>query len=276
MTTHFIVPKIIFVVPYRDRADHLEQFKKHMTIIMEDYPIEVYRFLFIHQCDTRLFNRGAMKNIGFLSVKNIYPRDYKNITLVFNDVDCMPSKKGLLNYETTNHVIKHFYGYTYALGGIVSIKAGDFEAINGFPNFWGWGYEDNMLQNRALKSQIKIDRSTFFVANEFVIENAVKNGQTPPVMNSMPIIQHYHGNVRTMNSEDFDKYSTHTKNGLNSIDNLNVKYDDSNQFINVNSFEVGYQSDPSKLFNYNLQNGNMPMKYISRKGSTATMNMVFK
>ena len=106
-----------------------------------------------------------MKNIGFLSVKNIYPRDYKNITLVFNDVDCMPSKKGLLNYETTNHVIKHFYGYTYALGGIVSIKAGDFEAINGFPNFWGWGYEDNMLQNRALKSQIKIDRSTFFVAN---------------------------------------------------------------------------------------------------------------
>ena len=271
-----VIPKIVFIVPYRDRAEHLEQFKSHMKIVVEDYPEGYCRFLFIHQCDNRLFNRGAMKNIGFVSVKNMYPNNYKNITLVFNDVDCMPSKKGLLNYETTQRVVKHFYGYTYALGGIVSITAGDFEMINGFPNFWGWGYEDNMLQNRVINSRMRIDRSTFFLSNEFLIETAVKKGLEPPDRNSMPIIQHYHGNTRLMNSDDFDKYSTHTKNGINFIGNLRMTYDGDTDFVNVNSFEVGYLANPSKLFNYDLANGNAPFKYISRKGSTATMNMVFK
>lgn len=269
-----VIPKIIFIVPYRDRAEHLEQFKSHMKTIVEDC-----RFLFVHQCDNRLFNRGAMKNIGFLSVKNMYPRDYKNITIVFNDVDCMPSRKGLIDYETRPGVIKHFYGYTYALGGILSIKAGDFEMINGFPNFWGWGYEDNMLQDRVVNARMRIDRSTFFVSNDFLIETAVKNGQTPPDRDSMPIIQHYHGNTRLMNKQDFDKFSTHTKNGINFISNLNFNYENvenSMDFVNVTSFEVGYVADPSKLFNYDLKNGNAPFKYISRKGSTATMNMVFR
>jgi hypothetical protein len=274
-----VIPKIVFIVPYRDRAEHLEQFKSHMKTIIEDYAAGYCRFLIIHQCDDRLFNRGAMKNIGFISVKNMYPNDYKNITLVFNDVDCMPSKKGLINYETVSTVVKHFYGYTYALGGILSIKAGDFEFINGFPNFWGWGYEDNMLQNRVLNARIRIDRSTFFVSNEFLIETAIKKGQTPPDRNSMPIIQYNHGNTRLMNIEDFTKYSTHTKNGINFIGNLNVNHTNVNEntdFINVTSFDVGYVSDPSTLINYDLSNGNAPFKYISRRGSTATMNMVFK
>ena len=273
-----VIPKIVFVVPYRDRPDHLEQFNLHMKTIVEDYPEGYCRFFIVHQCDSRMFNRGAMKNIGFLSVKNMYPNDYRNITLVFNDVDCMPSKKGLLNYETSNRIVKHFYGYTYALGGILSIKAGDFELINGFPNFWGWGYEDNMLQNRVLNAKMNIDRTNFYMSNEFLIETAIKKGETPPNRDSMPIIQHYHGNMRLMNSEDFTKYSTHTKNGLNFIGNLNVIIKNINEnadFINVNSFEVGYVADPSKLINYDLMNGNSPFKYISRKGSTATMNMVF-
>ena len=79
-----------------------------------------------------------------------------------------------------------------------------------------------------------------------------------------------------MNSEDFNKFSTHTTNGINFIGNLKMEYDRDTDFVNVNSFEVGYVPDLSKLFNYDLANGNAPFKYISRKGSTATMNMVFK
>ena len=129
-----VAPKLIFIVPYRNREQHLEQFKSHMNTIMEDYCPNDYKYLFVHQCDTQSFNRGAMKNIGFISATRMYPREYKDITFVFNDVDNMPARKGLLHYETVRGVVKHFYGYNYTLGGIVSITGADYERVAGFPN----------------------------------------------------------------------------------------------------------------------------------------------
>ena len=266
-------PSFIFIVPYRDRAEHLDEFKAHMPTVLS--PSDNYRFLFIHQCDDRSFNRGAMKNIGFLAVKQMYPATYRNITLVFNDVDCMPKEAGTLNYATKPGVVKHFYGYTYALGGIVSVAAGDFERIGGFPNFWGWGYEDNMLQYRVLKGRMMIDRSTFFWANDFLVETAIKKGETPPDRDSMPIIQHYHGNSRVMNQTDFERYSTHTRDGFAAVRNLKFEYEPFTNFVNVYAFDVGTVEDKKKTFTYDLAKGNLPFKYISRKGSKATMNMNF-
>jgi hypothetical protein len=102
-----------------------------------------------------------MKNIGFLAMKQKYPQHYKDITFVFNDVDTIPYNK-LFDYSTTPNVVKHFYGFKYTLGGIVSIKGADFERVNGFPNFWGWGMEDNVLQTRCEKHGLVIDRSHFY------------------------------------------------------------------------------------------------------------------
>ena len=111
-----MAPKIIFIVPYRDRKEHKQFFMKYMEFIMEDYKKEDYDMFFIHQCDSKPFNRGAMKNIGFLAMKQKYPQDYGNITFVFHDVDTVPYTKNLISYETTHNRIKHFYGYRYALG----------------------------------------------------------------------------------------------------------------------------------------------------------------
>ena len=140
-----MAPSLIFIVPYRDREQQQIFFSNQMKIVLSDREPDTYKILYIHQTDNRSFNRGAMKNIGFLAVKTMYPTEYKDITLVFNDVDTMPYSTGFLKYDTKQGVVKHFYGFKYALGGIVSITGGDFERINGFPNFWGWGHEDNLL-----------------------------------------------------------------------------------------------------------------------------------
>merc|ERR1711998_805582 len=121
------IPKFIFIVPFRNREYHKIHFDVYMKYLLEDISNDDYKIFFSHQCDTRLFNRGAIKNLGFLAMKEKYPNDYKNITFIFNDIDTLPCKKNLLNYETKKGTIKHFYGFNYALGGIVSITGHDFE-----------------------------------------------------------------------------------------------------------------------------------------------------
>jgi hypothetical protein len=152
-------PKRIFIVPYRQRLQQKFFFSQQMSFILEgktDY--EIY---FSHQCDNRQFNRGATKNIGFLVAKEKYPEHYKDITFIFNDVDTLPFHK-IFDYQTQHGVIKHYYGFEFALGGIVVIKGADFEAINGYPNYWGWGNEDTVLQKRCLRDRLHIDRNQFF------------------------------------------------------------------------------------------------------------------
>jgi hypothetical protein len=156
------IPDIVFIIPYRDRLAQKEFFLRYMKYVLEDYDADAYEIVFCHQLDKRTFNRGAMKNSGFNYVKNKYPENYQKITLVFNDIDCVPYIKNLLDYKTSYGKIKHFYGFKYALGGIISITCHDFEAVNGFPNYWGWGFEDNALQNRLSNKGKYVSRKTFF------------------------------------------------------------------------------------------------------------------
>lgn len=168
-----VVPKYVFIVPYRDREPHRVFFSTYIYKIMEDVPADDWTFFFIHQCDKRPFNRGAMKNIGFLAIKSAFPDNYKDIIFIFNDVDTLPYDKNILNYHTEYGIIKHFYGFQFALGGIFSIRGVDFERINGFPNFWAWGGEDNLIHERAKLFGLTIDRSNFFtIGNTNILQFA--------------------------------------------------------------------------------------------------------
>lgn len=235
-------PKILFIVPYRDREQQLIFFNRQIKYVLEDLNVEDYRILFIHQCDKRQFNRGAIKNIGFLVVRDLYPTAYRNITLVFNDIDTMPYSKNFLNYETKKGIVKHFYGYKFALGGIVSIKAGDFEWINGFPNFWAWGFEDNMLNTRVLNRGLLIDRTQFYPITD-------KN-----------ILQFHDGMLRNVNRTEFDRYTQKTNEGWNSIKNLKYTIDTKMNMVNVSYFETGTQERVDQTVNHDLRKGNMPFK----------------
>ena len=87
------VPQKIFIVPYRSRIQHKFFLSKYMTFLLEDEAPGNYEIYFSHQCDARTFNRGAIKDIGFIAVRNKYPQHYKDITFVFNDVDTIPFSK---------------------------------------------------------------------------------------------------------------------------------------------------------------------------------------
>lgn len=160
------VPSVIFIVPYRDRAQQRAFFQRHMTgTVLAGKRPGSHVIWFVHQADARpLFNRGGIKNVGARIVQDEYPDHWRDITLVFNDVDTLPFTAELLpDFATQRGRVKHFFGFTFALGGIVSITGHDFDRVNGFPSFWAWGYEDNCLQLRCDATRgVSVDRSVFF------------------------------------------------------------------------------------------------------------------
>lgn len=252
-------PKWVFIVPYRDREQQQTFFDRHMrTVILADIPQEQYFILYIHQMDKRGFNRGAMKNIGFLYVRDMWKQDYRNIVLIFNDVDTMPFEKGLVNYETRAGKIKHFYGYKFALGGFFSITAGDFEKINGFPCFFSWAYEDNLLLRRAKMAGLTVDYSEFF-----------------PIFDKH-IIQFVDSIEKTVNKKEYDLYTNDTQEGIQSITNLQYNYDVSTGFVNVVRFSIGRDEEPQYNKQHNLLQGSKPFPNSgvgARKGRGGMMKM---
>ena len=231
------IPKFVFIIPYRDRKHHKQFFDIYIKYLLEDIDEKNYEILFVHQTDNRPFNCGAMKNIGFLYIKNKYKEHYKGINFIFNDVDTLPYKKNLLNYETKYGEVKHFYGYDFALGGIVSIKGCDFENINGYPNYWGYGFEDNILYKRA-SSRYVINRNQFYG------------------INSKEILQFYDGIKKVMDKKtlkrQFDK-SYIEKDGISSLKNLNYIF--KNNMLQVITFEGSYSSKDFEQYVHSLFNG---------------------
>ena len=153
-----VPPDIVLIVPYRNRKPHLAVFVSIMPRILEG---KNYRVWFIHQSDTRPFNRGALKNIGFIILRRTYPKHYRQINVIFHDIDFMPYQQNQFSYTTTPGTIRHFYGYPDSLGGIFAIKGADFEKTNGFPNFWTWGLEDNLIYHRAKRVGLRTDYREF-------------------------------------------------------------------------------------------------------------------
>jgi hypothetical protein len=242
------IPKYVFIVPYRDRTQQKFFFSKYMSFIMEDN--DDYEIYFSHQCDSRTFNRGATKNIGFLAIKQKYPNHYADINFIFNDVDTVPFSK-IFDYNTTKGVAKHFYGFKYALGGIVVIKGSDFETTNGYPCCWGWGMEDSSLQKRCNKNGITIDRSTFYE------------------IGSPQILQLFDGITRIISKTEPRQLENDSgMDGLSTIRNLVYEIDSksSNPYdnifvvnnprifvINITAFTTYSKFEDDKFYSYDLR-----------------------
>lgn len=252
------VPKVIFIIPYRDREEDKEIFINQMTTnLLDGLEKDFYKIYFIRQCDRQPFNRGAMKNAGFLFIKDKYPDCYRDITLCFNDVDTFPREKGIINdYTTVRGVVKHFYGYTFALGGIVSITSGDFEYVNGFPNYYAWGYDDNMLSQRVLKAKMIIDRTVFYDIKDQRIN------QIP----SSPI--------RIVNKGEFLRYVQNVPEGINTITKLSYEVDEDNLTVNVTNYDTYYIYNNKLDMNYDSSSTSPPFTVGRSANKRCSMNLV--
>ena len=251
MDVNELIPSVVFIIPYRNRHQHKMFFLTYLTSILpENLKYEIY---FSHQCDIRSFNRGATKNIGFIAIKNKYPEHYKDITFVFNDIDTIPFAY-LFDYQTTNGIVKHFYGFTYALGGIVSITGEDLEKTNGYPNFWGWGMEDNVLQKRCEKCDIMIDRSNFYkIGNQNIIH--LFDGVSRIINQKDPYRATHDNGIDGISTIHGLKYTIDFES-VNLIDNLHSKsYSNKKNifFINIKNFLTGVRFEHDNYHSYDLR-----------------------
>jgi N-terminal domain of galactosyltransferase len=204
-----------------------------------------------------------------LVLKEKYPDDYKNITFIFNDVDTVPFHK-MFDYQTTMGVVKHYYGFEYALGGIVVVKGADFERINGYPNFWGWGNEDKVLQTRCERHGIVIDRTQFYK------------------IGSPEILQLFDGVARLVAPRDFHvgnndrgfdgvytidrlTYSI-DKDSLNPQDNKYTVDSSKINIINILSFLTPSSYDRNEYYHYDLRDSTS--KVVNPDGAPTTKRTI--
>jgi hypothetical protein len=237
--------KYIFIIPYRDREKQKHFFDNYIKYLLEDYDLDSYEIIFAHQKNNLPFNRGGMKNCGFLYAKNKYPDTYKELIFIFNDIDTLPYKKNLLNYDLEPNEIKHFYGFDFCLGGITAIRGSDFEKINGFPSLWYWGWEDTVLYERAKASHIKINRDNFYRFGD------------SHILHLMDGVQKNYSDIM------YQKYKNKTiLDGLSNIKNLNYNM---NELLDIGHFECSYSPIDNSIKTLTLQNSQVPAQKKTNK-----------
>jgi hypothetical protein len=166
-----IVKRLNIVVPYRAREAHLQQFVPHLRAYFSRDKIDhriPYRALIVEQENGLPFNRGALKNIGF-----VLGREDSDYT-VFHDVDYLPIWADYTWADTPTAII--WYGaevrpivpgrpeimqhdMNQFFGAVLLTPNALFAQVNGFSNlYWGWGFEDMDLTSRFDAANIKRNR----------------------------------------------------------------------------------------------------------------------
>ena len=160
--------RLTILVPYRDRQEHLVTFVPHMRGHFATQP-EPPRIVVVEQAPGKPFNRGALKNVGFLLACDssdyvcFHDIDYLPLSVDygFTDVPCClawygaesrpidPARPG----KRITHNLERFFGAALLMPNAA------FLAANGYSNrYWTWGYEDTDLRRRLRLKGVSIGR----------------------------------------------------------------------------------------------------------------------
>ena len=144
--------RLTVIVPYRDRAHHLQQLAPALIAMLERQRLN-YRVLVVEQLPGQLFNRGRLLNVGMHYAAGF--SDY----YCLHDVDALPV---VANYACPSQPLRLVTQLVTGNGagrqrtchyfsGAVSIRKDQAFAANGFSNeYWGWGKEDDDFYFRLL------------------------------------------------------------------------------------------------------------------------------
>jgi len=166
------LPRLLIVVPYRDREAHLRQFIEHVRAYFARDKVDRlidYRVLVVEQEAGLPFNLGLVRNAGFVLGQET--SDYT----CFHDVDYLPvwteyawcddptplawhgaEVRPIAPGETTVVVKNELDSF---FGAVLLIPNARFREVNGYSNeYWGWGYEDTDLRERFLRARVPLGR----------------------------------------------------------------------------------------------------------------------
>lgn len=159
---------IALIIPYRNRETQLRLFLRHIHPFMKNQLLN-YRIFVIEMVKDTVFNRGALFNAGFIQAKKFGLFD----CIILHDVDLLPEDRRN-NYTCTKMPLhlaaaidkfRYRQPYPTYFGGAVAINSSQYQAINGFSNlFYGWGGEDDDLNNRVLHNNMTVKRYSALIA----------------------------------------------------------------------------------------------------------------
>lgn len=172
-----VTHKLGIIVPYRDREQQLKRFLSHMKEYIKNIDYEIF---IVEQADDKPFNRGKLLNAGYK-----YAVDKGCDYFVFHDVDMLPEDVDYSYSDKPLHLATHLQEHDYEttffdyFGGVTMFTKDDFKTINGFSNeYWGWGFEDDDLLIRCLKSDLDLDIESFGEGDVQEFETFVFNGDS--------------------------------------------------------------------------------------------------
>ncbi|ELU11825.1 hypothetical protein CAPTEDRAFT_219917 [Capitella teleta] len=147
--------RILIIVPYRDREQHLKGLLVHLHPILHAQQLD-YRILVVEQRDPAIFNKAACMNSAFVEASVRWKFD----CVIFHDVDTLMEDgrslfrcgRNPVHYSICLDREKYRRSMQAWFGGVVAMTTKQFRDVNGFSNrFFGWGAEDINMYFRMIQ-----------------------------------------------------------------------------------------------------------------------------
>jgi hypothetical protein len=131
------------------------------------------------------------------------------------------------------------------------MKGGDFEKTNGFPGFWGWGMEDNVLQKRCEAVGLKIDRSVFYnIGSPEILQ--LFDGISRIISKKDPWRGEHDNGIDGLRTITQLKYSMDEKSE-NPNDNIFTVNNPRIMIVNISTFLTHIPFGAEEYYNYDLR-----------------------